>query len=155
MKLTNWQLIAALAVLFAAIIGAHIFAPGATAIVVSMATTAFGALFLNRKDPPPPNDGGGPTLRVIPGGASDSSDESKPDVSASTSFTMGAVCLALALSASACGAGFVTFDELNNPSDDAALARCRNEARAAKDAGADAQDAYDRYHRCTQDAGLR
>ncbi|WP_146654434.1 hypothetical protein [Labilithrix luteola] len=50
MKLTAWQMVAVLAILFAAIICANVFAPGVSAVVVSMATTALGALVLQRDD---------------------------------------------------------------------------------------------------------
>lgn len=49
MKFTNWQKIAILVVLFAGIIAAHKLIPGEAAMVVSMATTLFGTLFVQSK----------------------------------------------------------------------------------------------------------
>ena len=55
MKFTPWQLVAVLAILFAAILLANVYAPGAVATVVSMATTVFAALFVEgRRDRCPP-----------------------------------------------------------------------------------------------------
>jgi hypothetical protein len=54
-----------------------------------------------------------------------------------------------------CASALKNLDDLNNPADDIALKRCREEARAAKDAGADASAAYAAYYDCTKDAGLR
>lgn len=47
------------------------------------------------------------------------------------------------------------IDEVNEPADDDALKRCRKEMRVARDAGADASDAFHTYYDCTVDAGLR
>ena len=58
MKFSNWQLVAILAILLAAIVLAHVFAPGATSTVVGMATTLFAALFVQRE----------PKLELIDGG---------------------------------------------------------------------------------------
>lgn len=52
-KLTFWQLLAALALLFAVILTAHRFVPGSVTVVVSMATTAFGALLLGLREQKP------------------------------------------------------------------------------------------------------
>jgi hypothetical protein len=56
--------------------------------------------------------------------------------------------------AAACGAAR-ELDDVHDPSDDAALAKCRNEGRGAKDAGASPRDAFDTYVRCRKDAGLQ
>lgn len=65
MTFNSWQLVAILAILLAAIVGAHVFAPGATSIVVSMATTLFAALFVQREKSEVPSE---PDLKVIDGG---------------------------------------------------------------------------------------
>lgn len=66
MKLTAWQMVAALAVMFAAIIVASIFAPGTLAVIVSLVTTAFAALGLSglRRPETPASEESG--ARVIP-----------------------------------------------------------------------------------------
>lgn len=51
-KLDPWQMLAALAILFAAIITAHIWAPAAVQTVVSMATTLFALLVSKREEAP-------------------------------------------------------------------------------------------------------
>lgn len=66
MKFSAWQMVAILAILFAAIICAHLFAPGATATVVSMVTTLFAALFLQRESGE--SEKAKPELEVIQGG---------------------------------------------------------------------------------------
>lgn len=81
MKFTAWQLVAVIAILLTAVIVANIYAPGAAATVVSMATTVFAALFVNRSDgdggdgPPP---GSPPALRVLPGGAPERAGDTRP-----------------------------------------------------------------------------
>lgn len=55
----------------------------------------------------------------------------------------------------ACGGAMREIDEVNKPGDDAALARCRHDGRAAKDAGASPLGAYGAYVECTREAGLR
>jgi hypothetical protein len=58
-----------------------------------------------------------------------------------------------------CGGGLAGFDELNDPSDDASLTRCRKLAREIyADGGRTklaAHEGYAAYWRCTDDAGLR
>lgn len=58
MKFTNAQLCVILGIMFAAIVLANIFAPGAVATVTAMATALFSALFIQRHEgePPPPDD---------------------------------------------------------------------------------------------------
>lgn len=56
--------------------------------------------------------------------------------------------------AGACGSALQTWDDINNPSDDVALTRCRNEGRATLDGGSK-ETAYATYVTCTKDAGLR
>lgn len=48
-----------------------------------------------------------------------------------------------------------TFDAVNNPADDLALARCREEGRAYLDAGHEPGAAFDAYVACRQDAGVK
>lgn len=52
----------------------------------------------------------------------------------------------------ACGQGLKTFDDVNDPSDDAKLAHCRAEGR---EAGPDARAVFSEYFDCTKEAGLR
>jgi hypothetical protein len=137
MKLTPWQMIAAFTALCAAVILSHIFAPGAVPMVVSIVTTAL-ALLLQRKDPPPPSDGGGPTLRVIPGGASEPSQ--------------GVARTALAVGCALVLAGCWWHDP--NPPVTDALEKCRNEARDAFYADASAADATTVYERCKARMGI-
>lgn len=67
MKFSSWQLVVILGILIAGIVCAHVFAPGAVAVVVPIATTIFAALFVNKKDPEAePKDP--PSLRMINGG---------------------------------------------------------------------------------------
>jgi len=54
-----------------------------------------------------------------------------------------------------CAGVLPAIDEVNDPQDDNDLKRCRQEMRAAKDAGADAGEAYRVYYDCTVEAGLR
>lgn len=54
-----------------------------------------------------------------------------------------------------CGEGLKNIDEINNPSDDAALAKCRAEARADMQIYGNADRAWNVYLACTADAGLR
>ena len=131
MKLTNWQLLAALAGLLTAIICAHVFAPGSVDLVVSLVTTAFGVLFLQRQDPPgPPSP---PKLTMLSGGG----------------------ILSLLIFLAACGDGLKSIDEINNPSDDVVLAKCRADARAEMYLTGDKNRAWSIYLACTSDAGLR
>ncbi len=67
MSFSNWQLVAILAILLAAIVCAQIFAPGAASTVVGMATTLFAALFVQR-DRAKPDASEAPDLKVIDGG---------------------------------------------------------------------------------------
>lgn len=53
MKFTNWQLVAILGVLMAAIVCTYRFAQPEVALVTSMATTLFSALFIEREKPAP------------------------------------------------------------------------------------------------------
>lgn len=71
------------------------------------------------------------------------------------SLVLAAIAFAIGLATYACGGAMRELDELHDPSDDAALARCRHEARAAKEAGAAPLEAYDAYERCKLDAGFR
>ncbi len=132
MKLNPWQLLIALVVLFAAIILAHLFVPTSAAAVVSMAVAAFAALFVNRKDDDPP---GPPTLKVLAGGAA-------------------ALALACAMVVG-CGEGLKSIDEINNPSDDVKLSKCRGDARAEMLITGNKDKAWNIYLACTADAGLR
>ena len=66
MKFSSWQLVAILAILLAAIVCAHLFAPGATAVVVSMATTLFAALFV--QPAAEEKSKGKPDLELLDGG---------------------------------------------------------------------------------------
>lgn len=70
MKFTSWQLVVILALLLAAVIVAHVWAPGAVALVASAATTIIGTLFVQRA-PAPPLPYETPDLRVIDGGKGD------------------------------------------------------------------------------------
>jgi len=54
-----------------------------------------------------------------------------------------------------CASALKALDEYDSPQDNADLKRCRNEGRAAKEAGADKFQAFDAYEACTRDAGLR
>jgi hypothetical protein len=63
--------------------------------------------------------------------------------------------LGLATQEAGCGAGLRSFDEINDPSDDEALRECRQQGRAALDAGRTPEEAFRVYERCTQDAGFR
>lgn len=54
----------------------------------------------------------------------------------------------------ACRSFLHTFDEVNDPSDDKALHDCRKAGRAAREAGATPQQAFDVYDDCTKDAGF-
>ncbi len=67
MKLTN-QDVALVAILLAAIILSHVYAPTAAAAVVSIASTLIGAFFVNRNrgaKPMPPEQVGTPTLTLV------------------------------------------------------------------------------------------
>ncbi len=68
MKFSPWQLVCILLVLLAAVICAHMFAPGSTATIVSMATTLFAALFVQRAPSAPAP---GENFKVIDGGKKD------------------------------------------------------------------------------------
>jgi hypothetical protein len=62
---------------------------------------------------------------------------------------------ALGLAApSACGASLRDFDEINDPADDKALRDCREEGRAALDAGKTPEEAFRIYDHCTRGAGF-
>lgn len=128
MKLTVWQMIAAAAVIFAAIICAHVFAKDAVPLVVSLAGTLF-ALFIQRKDPPndPPKDP--PTLTVIGGGLS-----------------MLALVAAIGAGVSACAPAASTPWDLADE-------QCTAQARSAFDAGASPDVAEDVYADCMCLAG--
>jgi hypothetical protein len=65
------------------------------------------------------------------------------------------VALGLTQGPAACGSALRSFDEVNNPDDDSHLTRCRNAGRAAREAGAEPDDAFDTYVECTREAGLR
>lgn len=54
-----------------------------------------------------------------------------------------------------CASVAKTIDDVNDPSDDLELKKCRNEGRAARDAGADGSAAVEVYIACTRDGGLR
>jgi hypothetical protein len=160
MKLTAWQMIAALAVLLTATIVVHVFAPTAVAAVGSMVGIAFAALFLNKHDdpPPPPATGEGPSLRVIPGGGGSGGGAARAVLSA---LGIGVAALSLAVAsvltlASCGGLNLESIDLLTNPKDDVALSECRAEGREAKQKnGGDAGAAYAEYRNCTRDAGLQ
>lgn len=62
------------------------------------------------------------------------------------------VALGALLGLVACGEIFRSFDEVNTPADDVALANCR---KAARDADPDAYVVYGVYENCTKEAGLR
>lgn len=49
-KFTNWQLVAIVAIMFAAIICARMFAPGDAPTVLGMVSALFGTLFLGKKE---------------------------------------------------------------------------------------------------------
>ena len=114
MKFTPWQLVTVLAILLAAVILANVFAPGAVATVVSMATTVIGALFVNRHDGDPPagpTNGAGPGLSVISGGLS---------------------ALAIVAMLAGCGPSAAAIESAAAGGDvSAQLAKCRAEARSA------------------------
>lgn len=54
----------------------------------------------------------------------------------------------------ACGGALGSLDSANNAQDDVTLAACRDRARAAEDAGADASAAWNAYEQCKAEAGL-
>jgi hypothetical protein len=54
-----------------------------------------------------------------------------------------------------CAEAFKSIDEVNNPEDDKALARCHVEARAEQQITGDPEAAGRAYLACTRDAGLR
>jgi len=135
MRFTPWQMVAVLAILLAAIILAHVFAPGAVGTIVSMATTIFAALFVQRRDDDVPPPGSPPALRVIAGGAA---------LALSAAMTFGR--------AVACSEGLKSIDEVNDPSDDVKLSKCRADARAEKQLTGNAERAWNVYLACTRDA---
>lgn len=55
----------------------------------------------------------------------------------------------------ACKSFLQNWDEVNNPDDDSALARCRKLGREEREAGATPEAAYEAYVDCTREAGLR
>ncbi|MBX3218930.1 MAG: hypothetical protein KF795_00340 [Labilithrix sp.] len=138
MKFSPWQLVAVLAILFAAIILAHVFTPGAAATIVSMATTVFAALFVHRDGggPPPPAGPGGPALKVLNGG-------------------LAAVALAAVLVG--CGPSFSEIETaIAGDAVSEKLAKCRDEARTAYYAEKKSKDdALARYESCKQREGLQ
>ncbi len=62
--------------------------------------------------------------------------------------------LAFCCTTGSCASALQPWDDVNNPSDDVALTRCRKEGRAALDGGSK-ETAYAAYVACTKDAGLR
>ena len=60
----TWQQVGLVAVLLAAIICAHIIAPGAASAVISIASTLIGTFFVNVQRFPDPSMG--PQLRALP-----------------------------------------------------------------------------------------
>jgi hypothetical protein len=70
------------------------------------------------------------------------------------SLVLAAIAFAIGMATYACGGAIRELDELHDPSDDAALARCRREGRAARDAGAAPREAYNAYELCKLDAGF-
>ena len=54
-----------------------------------------------------------------------------------------------------CAAIMSLFDDVNQPEDDVKLKKCRDEGRAAADAGSSPHRAYDIYTECKKDAGLK
>lgn len=139
MKFTPWQLVAVLAILLAAIILAHVFAPGAAATVVSMATTVFAALFVNRHGgggPPAGPGGAGPALKVLNGGLA--------------TFILAAALVG-------CGPSFSEIETaIAGDAVSEKLATCRDEARTAYYVEKRSKDeALARYEACKQREGLR
>lgn len=65
-----------------------------------------------------------------------------------------AFCLGLVTCAASCGDVLRNIDEVNDPADDVALSTCRKAGRAALDGGTP-EAAFQTYHDCTKDAGLR
>jgi hypothetical protein len=63
--------------------------------------------------------------------------------------------LAVLIASHGCATWLKAVDDYNNPADDAALKKCRDEGRKARDADAGAEQAYGVYFECTKDAGLR
>lgn len=68
----TWQQVALIAVLLAAIILTHLFAPLAVSAVVSIVSTIVGALFVNLSPSKQP-EAEAPTLTVLSGGKEDKS----------------------------------------------------------------------------------
>ena len=54
-----------------------------------------------------------------------------------------------------CSSVLKEIESVNDPKDDVALSDCRKAMREAKDAGADAAEAFRAYFDCTVEAGLR
>lgn len=54
-----------------------------------------------------------------------------------------------------CASALREVESYSDPRDDVALSDCREVARRAKDAGADAAEAFRAYYACTEEAGLR
>jgi hypothetical protein len=129
MKLTPWQMVATLGVLFAAIICAYVFAPGAVTLVVGMATTLF-ALLVQKHDGDPPAP---PTLTLLAGGGT----------------------LALLTFLAACGAALTPSDrsELTHVADQ--IESCQEEGRMCKLLGDGGVNCRDVYENCMKDAGLK
>lgn len=59
------------------------------------------------------------------------------------------------LSGIGCASGLKEVESLSDPSDDAKLSKCRAEGRAARQTGDEPDEAYEKYLKCTLDAGLR
>lgn len=127
MKLSGWQFVVFGAVLLAAILLSYKFAPDGASTIVGVVTTILGLLAQKSKDDEP----------------------SKPNLT-----IVSSALLLLGLGISACGNGLATYDQLNDPHDDAVLAKCRQEARDARDAGASVDDALRQNKACQKDGGL-
>lgn len=148
MKFTTNQLLVILAILIAGIIAAHVWAPGAVAMIWSITTAIVTTFFVNKKDGgDPPDDTGTPNLKIIAGGLG------------VVAFVVLLLLTApiMALFALGCGPSYVDLEkaaaggEVSKP-----LQKCRAEARTVFYADGGTEDAgLAVYEACKRRAGLQ
>lgn len=126
MKFNTWQFIALAALILAAVILSHVFAPGSVAFVTSVAGALVGLLVSKKDggDPPAGSGDGGANLKVIAGGLS---------LFVVGFLTAVAPVLAIVALATGCGPSYAEIEKIATGSGETTpqIRSCANESRDA------------------------